>query len=156
MGAALAIAVALRVPDRVSGLVLIAPAVLPLRKPVRDSLRELIIQLARGTHAFSDVAASTRDLARAPRSATRLVRTLRRLDLSKQMARLKAHGTPAIVIGCTTDTLVTPAHCRHAARRLGAEYRELELEGGHVWMLDQPTALRALLAECPPLLRVAV
>jgi len=36
---------------------------------------------------------------------------------------------------CATDTLVTPAQCRVAADLLGAEYRELELRGGHMWML---------------------
>lgn len=42
----------------------------------------------------------------------------------------------ADLIGCASDTLVTPAHCRRAAFLLGASYRELAITGGHVWMLS--------------------
>jgi pimeloyl-ACP methyl ester carboxylesterase len=146
MGAALALAAALRAPEHVAGIVLIAPAVLPLRKPVRKSLLELGRQLRRGTYAGTDVLASARELSAAPLAALRLVRALRRLDLSDQMARFRTLGVPALVVGCTTDTLVTPSHCRRAAGLLGAEYHELELPGGHVWMLDRPAALAALLS----------
>lgn len=145
MGAALAVLVAVTVPDRIDGLLLIAPAGLPLRKPLSHSARDFARQLLSGMHALEDVSASARELAAAPRAAARLVRGLRRLDLSAQMERVRAAGIPTTVVGCTTDTLVTTDACRRAAALLGADYRELELSGGHVWMLASPTSFTAIL-----------
>jgi hypothetical protein len=48
-----------------------------------------------------------------------------------------ASGLPTEVVACTTDALVTPAHRRTAATLLGADYRELALDGGHMWMLTE-------------------
>lgn len=150
MGAALAMLAALTVPEHVEGLLLIAPAGLPLQKPVRRSAADLGRQLLTRRHSFADAFAAGAELAAAPRGAVRLVRALRRLDLSVQMARLRVAGIPTIVVGCSSDTLVTPAHCRRAATLLGARYEELQLPGGHVWMLDQPSRLASLLtAESP-------
>lgn len=145
MGAALAVLAAVSAPESIAGLVLIAPAGLPLRKPVRASARDFARQLAAGTHAASDVLSSARELAASPRGALRLVRSLRRLDLAAQMDRIRVAGIPVTVVGCTTDTLVTTDQCRRVAALLGARYVELELPGGHVWMLDRPRALAALL-----------
>jgi pimeloyl-ACP methyl ester carboxylesterase len=146
MGAALAVLAAPTAPDHFAGLVLIAPAGLPLRKPVHRSARDLARQLAAGVHPLADTLTSARELGRSPRGSIRLVRALRELDLSAQMRRVRAAGIPTTVIGCSTDTLVTPEHCRRAATLLGGRYRELELGGGHVWMLHTPRALAELLA----------
>jgi pimeloyl-ACP methyl ester carboxylesterase len=147
MGAALAVLVAVTVPDSVEGLVLVAPAGLPLTKPIRRSARDFARQLASGTHHAADVLTGAWELAVSPRAAARLVHALRRLDLSAQMERVRSLGIRTTVIGCTSDTLVTPDHCRKAAGLLGGDYRELELPGGHVWMLDRPRTLAAVLRE---------
>jgi pimeloyl-ACP methyl ester carboxylesterase len=145
MGAALAMLAAVSAPERVAGLVLIAPAGLPLTKPVHQSLRDGLRQVREGRHQPRDVLASLADLARAPRSSVRLIRGLRRLDLSRTMRTIGAARIPAIVIGCASDTLVPPSHTRAMARLLGAEYRELTSEGGHVWMFgDWPRLRREL------------
>ena len=145
MGAALAVLAAVTVPEHVEGLVLISPAGLPLRKPLRRIAADFGRQLVAGTYPLADVLTGGRELASAPRGAVRLARTLRGLDLSAQMKRVRAAGIPTVVVGCTTDTLVTPQTCRSAARLLGAEYRELELAGGHVWMFRRPSLLATLL-----------
>ena len=147
MGAALAVLAAVTVPERVAGLVLIGPACLPLTKPVRSSAVDFARQLAARTYAVADVVAGVRELARAPRSALRLVRALRRLDLSVHLQRVRAAGIPCVVVGCSTDTLVTPEHCRDVALLLDAEYLELTVPGGHVWMLERPLLLSTLLDE---------
>ncbi len=153
MGAALAVLVAVTVPEQVEELLLIAPAGLPLSKPVWRSATDLVRQIAAGTHSLADVLTGSRDLAAAPRSTIRLARALRRLDLSAQMRKVKTLGISTTVIGCTTDTLVTPAHCRRAAGLLGGTYRELDLPGGHIWMLDRPPVLAALLEDRASALR---
>jgi len=145
MGAALAVLAALTAPERVNGLLLIAPAGLPLHKPLRRSAADFARQLAARTYPLDDVVATARELGTAPRAAIRLIRTLRSLDLSAPMSRLRAAGVPALVVGCTTDTLVPPDQSRRVARLLGAEYRELDLPGGHVWMLRRPAIMAALL-----------
>jgi len=150
MGAALAVLAAVTVPEHVAGLVLIAPAGLPLRKPLRRSAADLAGQLAARTYPFTDVLAGAREVVAAPRGAIKLVQALRRLDLSAQMERVRAAGIPTIVVGCTTDTLATPTHCRRVARLLGAEYRELAVSGGHVWMLRRPALLAAVLGSETP------
>jgi pimeloyl-ACP methyl ester carboxylesterase len=137
MGAALAIMTAAAAPYRVGALVLIAPAGLPLVKPVQGSIRDFLAQVRARRHRAQDVAESAFDLGCSPRAALRLARTLRALDLSREMVAIRRAGVPATVVGCTTDTLVTPAHCRRTARDLAAEYRELELDGGHVWMFGR-------------------
>ena len=141
MGAALAVLAAASAPERVEALILIGPAGLPLVKPVRRSAHDLVQQTVRGRHQIRDVALSAFDLASAPRASIRLARRLRRLDLSTEMRSVGRSGTPVTVIGCDTDTLVTTEQCRKAARLLGAEYREVRLDGGHVWMFGRWPAL---------------
>jgi pimeloyl-ACP methyl ester carboxylesterase len=145
MGAALAVLAAVSAPEHVSGLLLIAPAGLPLRKPLRRSATDFARQLAARTYPVHDVVAGARELVAAPRSAARLVRALRRLDLSGPMVRVRAAGIPTVVVGCTTDTLVPPDHSRRVARLLGAEYRELDVAGGHIWMLRRPSLMASIL-----------
>jgi surfactin synthase thioesterase subunit len=50
------------------------------------------------------------------------------------MRRVRHAGIPVTVIACSTDTLVTPAHCRRIAALCGGGLEELELDGGHMWM----------------------
>jgi pyochelin biosynthesis protein PchC len=146
MGAALAIIFAARYPASAGGLILIAPAGLPLTKPVHQSVAALVRQLATGTHQMRDAAATAAELAVAPRSTVRLIRALRHLDLHAEMARIRRHGTPVTVIGCDSDTLTPPHHCRKAAELMGAGYEELHIDGGHVWMYGRwPVLADALL-----------
>ncbi len=92
-------------------------------------------QVARGRYELGEIGREVGQAVRAPRAALRLARSLRELDLSRDMRAIRASGIEAEVVACATDTLVTPAQCRVAADLLGAEYRELELDGGHMWML---------------------
>jgi len=142
MGAALAMAVAADVPDRVSGLLLIAPAGLPLTKPIRRSMASFASQLAHGRYPMTHAARAAARIASAPRSALKLAFRVRDLDLSPEMRRIRRQRIPVTVVGCLTDTLVTVPQCREAARLLGAAYRELDLPGGHMWMLDSWRTLR--------------
>jgi pimeloyl-ACP methyl ester carboxylesterase len=147
MGGALAILVAARRPDLVAGLVLIAPAGLPLSKPIRASAADFVRQVGSGRHRADDVAASALELVRRPRAALRLVRRLRALDLRTEMERVRDAGVPVTVVSCDTDTLTSPAQCARAAVHLGARHRELSLEGGHVWMFGRWHALATLLSQ---------
>jgi pimeloyl-ACP methyl ester carboxylesterase len=145
MGGALAVAVAVAQPTRVARLTLISPAGLPLRKPVRASLAQFGRQVALGRYELREVAHDLRRVLRAPRAAYRLAQAVRVLDLTAQMRRLRELGLPAEVVACSSDTLVTPLHCRRTAELLGGEYRELDLAGGHMWMLDSWPQLARLL-----------
>jgi len=142
MGAALAILAAASAPERVEELVLIAPAGLPLGKPVRACAADFLRHAAAGRHDLRDVAESAAELAAAPRAAIRLARTLRRLDLSAEMTRIHAARIPTTVIACSTDTLVTKEHCLATAGLTGGRYRELDHDGGHVWMFGRWSLLR--------------
>ena len=57
------------------------------------------------------------------------------------MTAVRRAGVPTTVIGCASDTLISPDHCRRAARLLGADYREVPQRGGHLWMFGDPPAL---------------
>jgi pimeloyl-ACP methyl ester carboxylesterase len=145
MGAALAILVAAQNPDAVSGLLLIAPAGLPLSKPIRTSAGDFTRQLVTGTHRVGDALSSAVELLASPAGSVRLIRALRRLDLRRQMAAVREAGMPVTVIGCATDTLTTPEHCISTAALLGGRYHELRLDGGHVWMFGRWSALETVL-----------
>jgi pimeloyl-ACP methyl ester carboxylesterase len=146
MGAALAVAAAAEAPDRVERLLLIAPAGLPLTKPITLSLVDFSSQLARGRYPLRAAARAVGNVLAGPRSALGVARRVRTLDLSSEMQRIKRSWIPATVVGCVTDTLVTVRQCRETAGLLGATYRELDLPGGHMWMLGSWRALRAELA----------
>jgi len=135
MGGALAVVAACANPALIARLTLISPAGLPLRKPIRASLAEFVRQAAAGSYDPREVVRGLRETLRAPRAALRLAHSVRSLDLTPQMRTLRRLGVPVEVVGCASDTLVTPRHCATAARLLGASYRELELPGGHMWML---------------------
>jgi pimeloyl-ACP methyl ester carboxylesterase len=136
MGGALAIAAAAARPDRVSRLVLISPAGLPLSKPLAKSLVQFVRDAGNGRYPLDELVASLALTLRAPRAAYRLACDVHDADLSAEMAAVRAAGIPATVIACVSDSLVTVAHCRSIAELIGARYRELALAGGHTWMLD--------------------
>jgi len=146
MGAALSVAVAADIPEHVEGLLLIAPAGLPLTKPMRHSLADFSEQVVRGTYPVRSALHSALGVLGAPRSALALARRVQALDLSAEMRRVRQRRIPTTVVGCVTDTLVTIRHCREAARLLGADYREVNAPGGHMWMLEASGRLRGELA----------
>jgi len=135
MGGALAVLAAAAEPSRVSRLTLLSPAGLPLRKPIPASLALFASQVARGRYDVREIGREVGQALRAPRAALRLARAVRELDLSREMRAVRASAVQVEVVACATDTLVTPDLCRVAADLLGAKYRELDLDGGHMWML---------------------
>lgn len=135
MGGALALLAAAQLPERIERLVLVSPAGLPLRKPVWQSARDCVGQVAGGLYPRREVLRTLVQVSRAPFAALRVAAAVRRLDLSAEMRLVRTRGIPTTVVGCTSDTLTTTRSCRRVAELLGAEYRELELPGGHVWML---------------------
>jgi pimeloyl-ACP methyl ester carboxylesterase len=144
-GAALAIMAAAERPELVRRLVLVGPAGLPLTKPIRRSLAAFAGQLARGRYPWPAAARAGSQALRAPRQALRLAHQVRSLDLRDACARVREAGVPTTVIGCTTDTLVTCRRSGRLAELLGARHLELDLAGGHMWMLhDGPRLAREL------------
>ena len=143
----------LSVPEHVAGLLLVAPAGLPLREARRARARPFVRPPARGRRPPARGRPDERSRARCERRGRRgspRPCSLRSLDLSVQMGNAcGAAGIPTTVIGCSTDTLVTPQHCRRPQRFSAPRYRELDLPGGHVWMLDRPPVLAALLEDRP-------
>lgn len=135
MGAALSILVASEWPELVERLVLVAPAGLPITKPTRASLADFARQASLGLYPLRSATSAIAAVARAPWAAHVLAREVRRLDLQGECAKIRAARIPSIVIGCTTDTLVPCGNARRLASLLGAEYQELDLAGGHMWML---------------------
>jgi hypothetical protein len=93
--------------------------------------------MLRGIYPLRSVARGAAAFARAPRAAMRLAQELRSLDLRRECARVRAHGIPVRVIGCTSDTLVRGENARALAAALGARYIELGIDGGHMWLLTQ-------------------
>src|SRR4051794_11011814 len=137
MGGALCTLAAGVWPECIRKIVLIGPAGLPLSKPMYRSAAYFVTQVATRRFSLSESVRSVLSVGAAPAGALRLAIVLRTLDLSTQMRELRAAGTSATVIGCTTDTLVTPLHTRRSAELLGAHYRELSVEGGHMWMFGR-------------------
>jgi pimeloyl-ACP methyl ester carboxylesterase len=137
MGGALCMLAAALWPERVGRLVLVAPAGLPLSKPMHRSAAQFVGQVATRRFSSAESIRSVLGIAAAPVSALRVARALRKLDLSAEMGEVRRAGTAVTVIGCTTDTLVTPVHCRRSAELLGARYHELPVDGGHMWMFGR-------------------
>jgi pimeloyl-ACP methyl ester carboxylesterase len=146
MGAVLSVYAALDVPDAIERLVLISPAGLPLEKPIWKSTLSLLHQIVHGLYPAGELWRATKRTLSAPRAALRLAQSLRELDLGPELARVRAAGIPCTVIVAASDRLTTPEICGKLATQLGAGYRELDVEGGHVWMLHQPDLLRSELA----------
>ena len=108
MGGALAVLAAAERPERIARLTLISPAGLPLQKPMAASLADFGRQLASGSYAGADAVVAVGRALAAPRSALRLAREVRALDLTLEMERVRRSGVPVEVVACATDTLVTP------------------------------------------------
>ena len=143
MGAALSVLAAASDPGRVTRVLLVAPAGLPLSKPMAHSLRDFGRQLLAGDYPRAIYRAAAEAIA-APRSAFRLAQTVRRLDLRDELDLLRAAGVDVTVVGCVSDTLTPSSHCREVARLAGARYDEVHHSGGHMWMLRHPTAFARL------------
>jgi pimeloyl-ACP methyl ester carboxylesterase len=149
MGAALALLAAIARRGAVHELILIAPAGLPLEKSLPRSLATFVQQVVRGWYPHQELRRTLSHTAAAPLAALRLAHAVHDLDLGSALEQLRATAIPTTVIACTTDALTTPAHCRRLAGLLGADYRELQAPGGHVWMLAQPRLLTTTLWSSP-------
>jgi pimeloyl-ACP methyl ester carboxylesterase len=143
MGAALAVLAAHPDPGSIDRLLLVAPAGLPLTKPISASLRDFAHQLL-GRDYPREIGRSFAEVAVAPRAALRLARSIRALNLRRELDALRAGCVRCHVVACVSDTLTPAAHCRRLARFAGADYRELHLSGGHMWMLRHPSEFAAL------------
>lgn len=145
-GAALALLAALDERIALDRLVLVNPAVLPLAKPVPLMLFDFFRRLAAGWFPPGEASRSMRQVVLHPVAARRLGNDVRRLDLTPELQATRERGIPSVVVGTTTDTLTTPAQCRRVSELLGAEYREVDADGGHLWFLRRPDLLAAELA----------
>jgi pimeloyl-ACP methyl ester carboxylesterase len=146
LGGALAILAAGEAPELVERLVLVGPAGLPIGKPIHASLHDFVRQLAAGLYPVRTAAAAVAGAARAPRAALALAREVRALDLRRECARIRAARIATVVVGCTSDTLVTCRATRELAAHLGARHVELDALGGHMWMLRDRPGFAAVLA----------
>jgi pimeloyl-ACP methyl ester carboxylesterase len=144
MGAALAIAAAAARPERITRLLLIAPAGLPLGKPLARSVGAFVCQVARGRYPAAEATRAAGAALRTPRRAVALARAVHDADLTAEMGEVRAAAIDTLVVGACGDSLVTTDHCRRTADLLGARYRELA-RGGHMWMLESWPELAALL-----------
>ncbi|HEX4323192.1 MAG TPA: alpha/beta fold hydrolase [Gaiellaceae bacterium] len=145
-GAALAVLAAGSGEVPVERLVLVNPAGLPLSKPNRACLGAFTAQLASGMYPLGPAARSIGSTLAAPRSALRLARTVRSLDLSAELEAVRRRGIPCTVVTAASDTLTPPDVCRRVARLAGGDYHELAVDGGHIWFLRAATQLRLRLA----------
>ena len=147
--AALAVLAAVDRPAAIERLILLSPSGLPLRKPIRASLFTFLGQIAHGWYPPTELARAVAGFLGAPRAALRLARTVHDLDLTPALEALGAAGVASTVVGCSTDRLATPGHCRRIAALLGSDYREIEARSGHIWMIAQPELLASALAVDP-------
>jgi pimeloyl-ACP methyl ester carboxylesterase len=151
MGGALAVLAAVDEPQAVERLILVSPAGLPLAKPLRGSALTGLGQILRGCYPAGAFRQMVRNTVTAPRAALGLARTVHDLDLTSELAQVRAHGVPCTVVACSSDRLTTCVHCRRLADLLGADYRELEAPDGHIWVVTQPGRLeRELLRPATP------
>lgn len=146
MGGALAVLAAADRPEQIAELILLSPSGLPVTKPIRASLAAFARQIVRGSYPARELCRATAAALAAPKSALRLARVVQALDLTHELEQIRAHRTPCTVIGCSTDELITPAHCRRLAELLGAGYREVRASDGHIWMITNPQLLASELA----------
>ncbi len=145
MGAALALLAAADDPSAVAALVLVAPAGLPLSKPLVHSLATFVGHVARGRFRLRDALAGAAGVVRAPVTARRVGLEVRRLDLRGEMERVRAAAIPVTVLSCLSDTLILPETSRRVAGLTGGALIELPSDGGHLWLFREPDRLRDLL-----------
>ena len=141
LGGALAALVAADRPELVERVILLSPAGLPLSKPIRASLVTFARQVSRRVYPAREVVRMVGSTLVAPRSAMRSGRAAHDLDLTPELERIRASRVPCTVIACANDDLTTAAHCRQLAAGLGADYREIEAPGGHIWPIVAPELL---------------
>ena len=141
LGGALAALVAADRPELVERVILLSPAGLPLSKPIRASLVTFARQVSRRVYPAREVVRMIGSSLVAPRAAMRSGRAAHDLDLTPELERIRASGVPCTVIACANDDLTTAAHCRQLAAGLGADYREIEAPGGHIWPIVAPELL---------------
>ena len=141
LGGALAALVAADQPELVERVILLSPAGLPLSKPIRASLVTFARQVSRRVYPAREVVRMIGSTLVAPRSAMRSGRAAHDLDLTPELERIRASGVPCRVVACANDDLTTAAHCRQLAAGLGADYREIEAPGGHIWPIVAPELL---------------
>jgi pimeloyl-ACP methyl ester carboxylesterase len=146
MGAVLALLGAIERPELVERLVLVSPAGLPLTKTMRASTATFFRQVLTGRYRLEHLAWMVGRVARAPVSALRLAHDIHGLDVRPVVERFDVRRVPCTVVGCTTDTLTPPAHCRELADALGADYREVDAPDGHIWPITSPQFLAEELA----------
>lgn len=146
MGAVLALRAAIDRPELVERLVLVSPAGLPLTKSMRSSMATFTRQVVTGRYRPGHLGWMVGRAVTAPRSALRLARHVHGLDLRPELDLFDADRVPCTVVGCTTDTLTPPEHCRELAAALGAAYREVDAPDGHIWPVTQPQVLAAELS----------
>jgi len=146
MGGALAVLAAADRPEQIAELILLSPSGLPVTKPIRASFAAFVGQVVRGSYPARELCRASSAAVAAPMSALRLARAVQALDLTNELEQIRTHGIRCSVIGCSTDELITPAHCRRLAELLGAGYREVCATGGHIWMITHPELLMAELA----------
>lgn len=141
LGGALAALVAADRPELVERVILLSPAGLPLSKPILASLVTFARQVSRRVYPAREVVRMVGSSLIAPRSAMRSGRAAHDLDLTPELERIRASGVPCTVVACANDDLTTAAHCRQLAAGLGADYREIEAPGGHIWPITAPELL---------------
>lgn len=144
LGAACAVAATAQSPHLVASLLLIAPAGLPLAKPMSESLRDFGAQVRAGVYPRGDLGRAVRDLLRAPVSAFKLARSVHELDLHRELEAVRQAGVRCDVVGCAGDTLTPLDHCRRIAELAGARFREIAASGGHMWMVVDPAAFAGI------------
>ena len=146
MGGALAVLAAVDQPELVEKLILLSPAGLPLNKPMWASMATFAGQVARRRYPIGALYRALSRTATAPRAALRVARSVHDLDLTPELELIGARGIPCTVVGCVSDELTTPAHCRRLATLLNATYRELDASEGHIWLITEPKRLAEELA----------
>jgi pimeloyl-ACP methyl ester carboxylesterase len=144
LGAAVAVAAAASSPHLVAGLVLLAPAGMPLTKPIRASLADFRRQARAGVYPWRQIVSPALDALLAPRATFRFVRAVRDLDLRRELELVRGAHVPCEVVGCAGDTLTPVGHCKRIADLAGARFREVSASGGHMWPLIEPAQLVAL------------
>ncbi|HKB20823.1 MAG TPA: alpha/beta hydrolase [Gaiellaceae bacterium] len=145
MGAALALLAAIERPELAVRLVLLSPAGLPLTKTMRASMATFVRQVVNGRYPLGHLRRVVARVASAPVSSLRLARSVHGLDVRPELGRFRA-ARSWTVVGCSTDTLTPPAHCRELADLLGADYREVDASDGHIWPITHPQLLSAELS----------
>ncbi|MFF2085917.1 alpha/beta fold hydrolase [Nocardia sp. NPDC058176] len=163
LGTAVAVRAAARHPERVTGLLLTAGLAVPdnrarlivrgwqnlLARDDRDDFARLVLATGFSTRYVNELSAETvdeiiRQTAAAIPGGTRQQAAL--VDTVDTTADLPGITVPTLVVATTADLLVDPANSHALATAIPrAEY--VEIDAGHVVMVEQPEAWQKLLAD---------